>query len=170
MRQFLETTRHTYRVLALEFLSTLHVEVTSGPISFYLNRKFYELNLSVFNSVFGFPSSMDLPHRYILKEFNLNVFWYEISRYCQYDTSNSKGTVNRNPCICVAQRLFTCGLFGREDTLNVPHLSKLYFLFSMLEGDQIGPRSFFVNQLCRTITSSTQRIISGEPYYPLLLG
>jgi len=46
--------------LTPEFLSTLHVEFMSGPrcqngyISFYLDREFYELNLSVFNSIFGF--------------------------------------------------------------------------------------------------------------------
>ena len=57
MGQCLETSEHTYWDLTLEFLSTLHVEVTSGPrcqegyISFYLNREFYELNLSSFNGM-----------------------------------------------------------------------------------------------------------------------
>ena len=42
MRHFIELKEHTYRDLTLEFLSTLHVEVTRGPqcrigyISFYL--------------------------------------------------------------------------------------------------------------------------------------
>ena len=77
----LEIRDHTYQDVTLEFLSTLHVEVTSGPrcqesyISFYLNREFYDLNLSVFNSVFGFPPSMDLPYRYVPKDFNSHAFW-----------------------------------------------------------------------------------------------
>jgi len=67
MGQFLEIRDHTYRDLILKFLSTLHVEMTSGPhcqegyISFYLNRDFYKLNLSAFNSILAFPPSMDLP-------------------------------------------------------------------------------------------------------------
>ena len=73
--QFLKTRDHTYRDLTLEFLSTLHVEVTSGPrcqegnIFFYHNREFYELNLSFFNSIFGFPPSMGLKYRHVQKEF-----------------------------------------------------------------------------------------------------
>jgi len=66
---FIDTTPQ-YRNLTLEFLSTLHVEVTSGPrcqegyISFYLNREFYKLNLSAFNSILGFSPSSDLDHRH----------------------------------------------------------------------------------------------------------
>jgi len=64
MSKFLETQDHTYCDLTLEFLTTLHVEVMGNPqcqeryISFYLNREFYELNLSAFNSIFGFPPSL----------------------------------------------------------------------------------------------------------------
>jgi len=49
-------------------LRSKHVEVTRGPqcqvgyISFYLQGLFYELNLGTFNTVFGFPPSMDLPN------------------------------------------------------------------------------------------------------------
>jgi len=66
MGQFLETRDRTYREPPLEFLSTLHVEVMSGPrcqegyISIYLNKEFYELNLRAFNSTFDFPLSMNL--------------------------------------------------------------------------------------------------------------
>jgi len=109
MEQFLKTKDHTYRDLTLEFLTTLHVEVMSGPhyqegyISFYLNREFYELNFSGFNSVFYFSSSMDLPYQHVPKEFNSNAFWHQLSGVHHYDTSNSKGTIIRNPCIRVAQ-------------------------------------------------------------------
>ena len=47
MSHFLELKEHTYRDLTLEFLSTLHVEVTRGPqcqagyISFYLQGQLY---------------------------------------------------------------------------------------------------------------------------------
>jgi len=57
---------HTYYDLTLEFMSTLHVKVTSGAqcqegyISFYLQGQFYELNLSAFNEIFGFPPSLDV--------------------------------------------------------------------------------------------------------------
>ena len=139
------------RHLTLEFLCTLLVEVTSGSrcqetyISFYLIKEFYELNLSAFNSIFSFPPSMDLPCRHVPKEFNPNAFWNEISGNYWYDTSNSKGTVIRNPYIRVAQRLLAYGLFAREDSLNMPRLSELYFLHSMLQGDHPNPNSSLVN-------------------------
>jgi len=65
---FIAHKEHTYRDPTLEFLSTLHVEVTRGPqcqaryISFYLQGQLYELNLGTFNSIFGFSPSMDLPN------------------------------------------------------------------------------------------------------------
>ena len=78
--QFIEMKDHTYRNLTLEFLSTLHVEVTQEPqcqadyISFYLQGQFYELNLSAFNDIFGFPPSLDLLLHQVSREFNLNAF------------------------------------------------------------------------------------------------
>ena len=99
MDQFLETRDHTYQDLTLEFLSTLHVEVMidircqEGYISFYINRKFCELNLSTFNSMFGFPPSIDLPCRHVPKDFNPNAFGYELFEDYWYDTCNSKGTI-----------------------------------------------------------------------------
>ena len=141
MGQVLEARDHNYRDLTLEFLSALHVDVTSGPqcqegyLSFYLNRDFCELNLIAFNSMFGFPPNMDLPYRYAPKEFDLNAFSHELSGDYQCDTSNSKGTAIRNPSICVAQCLLACVLFAQEESINVPRLSELYFLYSMLEGD-----------------------------------
>jgi len=80
MGKFLEIKDHTYRDLTFEILSMLHMEVMGGPrcqegyISFYLNKEFYELNLSAFNSTFGFPLGMDLPYRHVPKEFNPNTF------------------------------------------------------------------------------------------------
>ena len=97
--------------------------------------EFYELNLSAFNSIFGFSLSLNLPYCHIPKEFNSNSFWDELSRDYQYDTSNSKSTVIQNPRIRVAQWLLAYGLFAREDGINVPRLFELYFLYSMLEGD-----------------------------------
>jgi len=37
-----------------------------------------------------------------------------------------------NAYISVVQRLLASGLFTREDTSNVPRLSKLYFLYIIL--------------------------------------
>jgi len=68
---------------------------------------------------------MDLPYCYVYKEFNLNTFWYELFGDYRYDTSNYKGTIIWNPCIHVAQWLLACGLFAREDSLNVPRLFEL---------------------------------------------
>ena len=70
--------------LTLEFLSTLHVKLTSGVGyqegygSFYLNRELYELNLSGFNSIFSFLPDLDLDQHHVLREFNPNSFWYII--------------------------------------------------------------------------------------------
>jgi len=43
--------------------------------------------------------------------------------------------------------------------LNVPPLSKLYFLYSMLHGDCLDPGSFLVSQLHSAATSFTNRIL-----------
>ena len=88
---------------------------------------------------------MNLPYLHVPKEFNPNAFWYELFGDHQYDTSNSKGTVIRNPCIRVTQWLLACGFFAKEDSLNVSSLSELYVLYNMLKGDHIDPGSFFVN-------------------------
>ena len=42
----------------------------------------------------------------------------------------------------VAQHILACSLLARDDSLNVPRLSKLYFLSCMLDGDQLDPGSF----------------------------
>jgi len=78
--------------------------------------------------MFGFLLSMDMPHHCIPKDFNPNACLNEISGGYRYDTSNSKGIIIKNPFIWVAQELLTCGLFAREDNLNMSLLSKLYFL------------------------------------------
>jgi len=106
--QFLEARDRTYHDLTLKFLSTLHVEVISVPyyqegyISFYLNRKVYELNLDTFNSIFGFSPSLDLPIAMLLKNLVIILFEGAITETYQYDTSHSKGTIIRYPCIRVA--------------------------------------------------------------------
>jgi len=85
MGHILEIKEHTYQDLTLEFLSTLHVEVTRGPqcqagyILFYLQGQLYELNLDTLNSIFGFPHNMDLSHCQVPCESNPNVFWGELS-------------------------------------------------------------------------------------------
>jgi len=62
----LEIKEHIYWDLTLEFLSTLHVEVTkglqcqAGYVLFYLQGQFYKLNLGTFNGTFDFSPSMDL--------------------------------------------------------------------------------------------------------------
>jgi len=130
----LEIKEHTYQDLTLEFLSTLHVEVTRGSRCqaghrlFYLQGQFYEMNLGTFNSMLGFPLSMDLSNHQIPREFNLNAFWGELSRGVRYNASSLKCTHIRNSYIIVAQRILACCLFARADSLNVPRLSELCFL------------------------------------------
>jgi len=67
----------------------------------------------------------------------------------------------------VVQQLLACGLFVKEDSLNVPHLFELYFLHNMLEGDPIDPVSFFVNQLYSAVISSAHRIVIGGLITPI---
>ena len=134
MSHCLELKEHTYRDLTLEFLSTLHVEVIRRPqsqaeyILFYLQGQLYGLKLGTFNSIFGFPPSMDLSHRQVPHEFNPNAFWGELLGSVRSTTSSSKCTHIRNPCIRVAQSILACSLFAQDDSLNVPRLSELYFL------------------------------------------
>ena len=148
MSHFLELKEHTYRDLTLEFLCTLHVEVTrghqcqAGHILFYLQGQLFELNIGTFNSIFGFPPSMNLSHRQVSREFNPNAFWGELSGSIRCNTSSSKCKHMTNPCIRVAQHILACSLFAWDDSLNVPRLSKLYFLSCMLDGVQLDPGSF----------------------------
>ena len=102
MGHFLEIKDHTYRDLTLEFLSTKGPQYQAEYISFYLQGQFYELKLGAFNSIFSFPPSMDLPNRQVPCEFNPNAFWSELSGSVRYNTSSSKCTHIRNPCIRVA--------------------------------------------------------------------
>jgi len=85
---------------------------------------------------------MDLSNRQVPYEFNPNAFWSELSGSVRYSTSSSKCTHIRNPCIRVAQRILACSLFAQDDSMNVPRLSKLYFLSCMLDDVQLDPGSF----------------------------
>jgi len=76
-------------------------------------------------------------------EFNPNAFWYTFIGSYQYDAGHSKDTIIWNLYIRVAQGVLACGLFAWEDSLNVPHLSELYFLHSMLERDTNWPWFIF---------------------------
>ena len=83
-------------------LKSLVVQVVKGGyISFYLNREFYELNLSSFNNMFGFLLSLNLPYWRVPQEFNANAYSSEIlGDYC-YNANTSKGINTRNPYIQV---------------------------------------------------------------------
>jgi len=48
----------------------------------------YELNLSVFNEIFGFPPSFDVPMRKVPHQFNPNTFWHLIAGDYNYNTSS----------------------------------------------------------------------------------
>ena len=103
MGHFIEIQDHTYLDLTLEFLSTLHVDVTRGPpcqaryMSFSLQGQLYELNFGTFKNIFGFPPIMDLSHRQFLCEFNQNAFWGKLSGNVRYSTRSLKCTHIRNP-------------------------------------------------------------------------
>jgi len=66
-----------------------------------------------------------------------------------------------NPCIRVAQRILACSLFARNDSLNVPRLSKLYFLPCMLDGVQLDPGSFLARQLHSAAINTKGKIVIG---------
>jgi len=125
------------------------------------------LNLSAFNSIFGFLPNLDLDRHHGPREFNPNTFWYTITGNYQYDDSYSKGTITRNSCIQVGQCVLACGLFAREDGLTIPHLSELYFLYSILQGTLMDHGSFFSNQLLIAATSSTKRMVSRGLMTPI---
>jgi len=66
---------------------------------FYLQGQLYELYLGTFNSNSGFPSGMDLSHRQVHCEFNLNAFWGELLRSARYGTSSSNVCILRIPAL-----------------------------------------------------------------------
>jgi len=123
---FIERKDHTHRDLTLEFFSILHVKVTNGAqcqegyILFYLLSQFYELNLSAFNEIFGFPPSLDLTLRKVPRQFNPNAFWFEIAGNYNYNTSSCKCTQIRNLCIRVAQHIMALGIFAKDGSVNIP--------------------------------------------------
>ena len=119
----------------------------------------YKLNLATFNSIFSFLPSMDLLNRQVPREFISNAFWGGILGSVRYSTSSSKCIHIRNPCIRVAQRILACSLFARDDSLNVPRLSELYFLSCVLDEDQLKPGSFLARQLHSAIISTKRRIV-----------
>jgi len=57
--------------------------------------------------------------------------------------------------------MLSCSVFARDDNLNVPRLSELYFLYSLMNGEWIDPRSFLAHQLYSVATSIIGRIIIG---------
>jgi len=119
------------------------------------------MNLGTFNSIFGFPPSMDLSNQQVPHEFNPNAFWGKLLRIVRYITSSSKCIHIRNPYITVAQPTLACSLFARDDSLNVSRLSKLYFLSCMLDDIQLDPSFFLARQLCSTAVSTKGRIVIG---------
>ena len=67
----------------------------------------------------------------------------------------------------MAQWLLACGLFAREDSLNVPRLLELYFLYRMLEGDRTGLGQFLVNQLYSATTIFAHRDVTMSLITPI---
>ena len=104
---------------------------------------------------------MDIPNRQFPCEFNPNAFLGELSGSVRYSTSSSKCTHIRNPCIRIAQHILACSLFARDNSLNVPRLSELYFLSCMLDGVQLDPGSFLARQLHSVAVSTKGRIVIG---------
>jgi len=49
----------------------------------------------------------------------------------------------RNPCIRVAQRIHSFGMFAQDDSVNIPRLFELYVLSCMLNGVRMDPRAIF---------------------------
>jgi len=96
------------------------------------------------------------------RQFNPNAFWYLIAENCNYNTSSCKCTNIQNPCIRVTQRIMLLDIFARDNSVNVPRLSKMYFLSCMLEGERIDPGSFLAHQLYSAATSTKSRIIIGQ--------
>jgi len=67
----------------------------------------------------------------------------------------------RNPYIRVAQHILACCFFARNNSLNVPRLSVLYFMFCMLDGVQLDPSSFLARQLYSATVSTIGRLVIG---------
>ena len=54
------------------------------------------------------------------------------------------------------------GIFARDDSVNIPRLSKLYFLSCMHQGERLDLGSFLSRQLYSAATSTKGRIVIGE--------
>ena len=129
-----------------------------GYISFYWQGQFYELNLSRFNEIFGFPPSLHVSIRKVPRQFNPNAFWQEIGRTTTIIPLHVCTHI-RNPCIQVAQHIIALDIFARDESVNLPRLFEMYFLSCVLQGDRIDPRSHLERQLYSATTSTKKRIV-----------
>ena len=108
---------------------------------------------------------MDITHCHVPKKFNPNTFWNLITGNYQYGTGTLKEQLLKIP-ISEWPNVYL-HVVAREDSLNVPHLSKLCFLYNMSEGNCIGPGSFFINQLHSVATSFANKIVIGALITPI---
>jgi len=53
------------------------------------------------------------------------------------------------------------GIFARDNSVNVPRLSEMYFLSCMFQGNRIDSESFLTRQLYSAATSTKDRIVIG---------
>ena len=88
-------------------------------------------------------------------------------RNYDYTTSSYKYTHIRNPFIRVVQHIMALGIFARDDSVNVPRLSEMYFLSCMLEGERLNPGPFLARQF--TVPPLVQRVGKslGESFHQL---
>jgi len=87
--------------------------------------------------------------------------WGELSESVRYNTCYFKCTNIRNPCIRVAQHNLICCFFTRDDSLNVPRLSKLNFKSCILDGVQTDPGAFLAWELHSTAIITKGKIVIG---------
>ena len=110
--------------------------------------------MSAFNEIFEFPPSSDVTMRKVPRQFNLNAFWFEIMGNYNYYTSSCKCTQIRNPCMRVAQRIMALGNFARDNSVNVPRLTEMYFLSCIIKGEHLNLESFLARPLYSAATST----------------
>lgn len=155
-----------YPRLVLEFLSSLHTEILSGPncseglISFRMFNQEHELTLAQFNNIFGFPTggSTRTP-----SSFNPGSFWYSLTGTSNWVAGKCNSSAFRHPAIRIMHRFIASTVLARGDSEGKVRLSDLLLLWAMMENreEPIDSGSHLARQFQSISNTSHGAIVNG---------
>lgn len=136
--KFMKIDYPSYTRITLEFLSSLHTEILSGPnceggvIEFRMFNNSHKLNLAEFNTCFGFP--INGCKCVVPKGFDEDEMWQSITNTSErFQAAKSKASSIAHPLIKIMQRYLANTVFGRGTSMGHVRACELFFLKTMLD-------------------------------------